>query len=196
MIRVITISRQLGSGGAYIGTQVAQRLGMQYVDKEIIHRMAAETGLPFERLEETDESDMGPLSPRRRAPDGRRDAEILEAVIKEFARQGNVVLMGRGGTCILQNRAHTLHVRIVAPLEDRIRRLMERSSVSYEVAARAIHESDKNRAAFHRHFFAHDWSDSALYHLILNTGLIPPDKAVECILEASQQIAAERSPER
>lgn len=116
--------------------------------------------------------------------------ELLRQVIREYAEIGDVMIVGRGGQVVLQENPHVLHIRVQAPLEARIRYLMERMGIDREEAEDQIHQSDKDRARYLRHFHGVDWDDPTLYHLVINTGKITVDTATHLISEAARRIAS------
>ncbi|NBD35516.1 MAG: hypothetical protein GVY30_05910 [Chloroflexi bacterium] len=115
--------------------------------------------------------------------------ELLRQVIREYADIGDVMIVGRGGQVILQENPHVLHIRVQAPLEARIRYLMERMGIDREEAEDQIHQSDKDRARYLRHFHGVDWDDPTLYHVVINTGKITVDTATHLISEAARRIS-------
>jgi cytidylate kinase len=189
-MNVVTVSRELGSGGRVIAAEVARVLDFRLIDKEMLHRAAEETHLSETRIEDLDERWPGVLEKVRWLPEGRRYRQILERVLGEYADEGGSVIVGRGGVAILGSRPDVLHVRIVAPRDARVSRLVERDAVSRESAERRIRESDENRAAFHRHFFHQDWDDPLLYDVVVNTGLQTVEDAVRLIVAAARGVGA------
>ena len=120
---VITLSRQLGSGGDEIAAAVAERLGLRLVGFELINRAAREAGAPEVALAAIDELGLLGIRPGRAAIRAYR--EKIFAVVGELAAEGKLLLVGRGGQVILAGRPGVLHVRVIAPREQRVARLAE-----------------------------------------------------------------------
>ncbi len=205
---LITIARQLGSGGGRLGQEVAERLGMTYVDREILLRAAEMADVSEEAIRDTDERRpsilermsayiigyQAPLAPEYMPPDVLfapplpHDAvrRLIEDVIRQIAAKGNVVIVGRGAQVILRGHEPSLHVYVYAPLETRVRAIAERDHVSPQVALQRAHESDRDRAGYLRSYYGVDWHDPDLYDLIINTGRIPLADAVELVVVAAR----------
>jgi len=107
---------------------------------------------------------------------------VLKSVVEEFARGGNAVLLGRGGQCILRAYPGAIHLRIVADLEDRLKRLIDEQQIDREKATRLITERDESARKFIEDFFDAEWTDPHLYHLTANTSRIPLDTVVDLVL--------------
>ena len=222
---VITISRQYGSGGDAVAERICELTGYRRFDKLVLTKAAAEAGLSDEEIIDYSEDKhkvqnlMDRLFGRSRplaevrvwkeGPDGVRIAEnlriteenalTLERLAVEMAyREGNIVIIGRGGQVILQDRPGVLHVRIEAPLETRLLRVrnepqwVDRSyGRSYEdrrAAQDLIGASDLASADYLRRFYHVDWNDPALYHLILNTGKLSVEQAARLIVATVQEL--------
>lgn len=113
--------------------------------------------------------------------DDKRFMEITSTVIRELAKGKRVVIIGRGGQCLLRDHPHALHVLLVAPLSDRVARVMEREKVNAPTAEKIVRETDKHRAAYIAKFFKAHVADPLLYHLTLNTSKMPLPRAAEII---------------
>jgi len=120
---IVTISHEMGSGGAEIGMTAATRLGYTYVDPELLLKRAQRYGLAEDRLSHL--ADSRPSWAERFDGETRRYIVALQAVLCEFAQDDAVVLMGRGGQCLLRGVPHVLRVRILAPFPLRVTRLTE-----------------------------------------------------------------------
>lgn len=184
---VITVSRQLGSGGTQIARELAERLGLQYVDRQVIFQAAAEAGTPAAALAEMDE--FGILAPLLGPKERRAFVAKIDTVVRSFAEKGDCIIVGRGSQIILRNWPDTLHLQVVAPAEVRLQRLVLRHKLDRQTALNRIEASDRNRAIFIRRSYHSDWMDSHLYDLVLNTGRISPTEAVDVILLALKKIA-------
>ena len=123
---IITISHEMGAGGPEMGQHVAERLGYQYVDHELISATAHRYGLLEEKLEHLDESKPSLLE--RFDAETRRYITAMQTALYEYAEQDRVVLMGRGGQWLLRGVAHALRVRVMAPFELRVKRLSAKLS--------------------------------------------------------------------
>jgi len=187
---IFTLSRQAGSLGTEIAQAVALRLQYEYLDKDKIEKALVERGLPMPEVEKFDE---------KKPPfwvswqiQSRRFLHVIQAVVYDFARRGNTVIVGRGGQILLRGIPGVAHLRILAPFPDRVARVMEKEKVDEKQAIRAIHRSDKDSEGFLRFFFEVDWEDPTLYDLVINTQRISTDTAVGMIaaLAESPEIAA------
>jgi cytidylate kinase len=181
---VITVSRQLGSQGVEIAKAIASRFNYQYVDKEKIGIALADRGLPRMEIEKLDEKK--PPFWDSWAIDRNKFFHHLQMIIYGFAQKNNAVIVGRGGQILLKDLPGVLQVRVIAPFEVRIRRVMEQQRVKEKQAIRLLRRSDEDSAGFIRSFFNADWEDPRLYDLVINTQKLSVDSAVMMILEAIQ----------
>jgi len=208
---VITMSRQIGSGAEEVANRVAEELAVRLFDKRLMMHVAAEVGIHeseivdyseeeydtrnfFERLFSRQRT-VASVTTRTR---GSRGAEQMSTQVLDEARaidliratmgaayeRGNVLIMGRGGQAILEDKPDVLHVRVVAPLEHRVRRLQEQENLTVPQARRLAMERDRATAEYLRTFHHIDWDDPTLYHLVVNTGKLGIRKAVEFIVAA------------
>ena len=122
----------------------------------------------------------------------RLDPESVTAffhqVVEELWRRDNVVIVGRGSQKILASRPYTLHVRFVATIQDRCKQVMAADSLTHVEAAKKILAIDKGRANYLKQHREADWTDATLYHLVINTSLIPVNQAVKIITQALRGI--------
>ncbi|HEX4002604.1 MAG TPA: cytidylate kinase-like family protein [Candidatus Acidoferrales bacterium] len=201
-VRVITVEREYGSGGAAIAEHVAQRLGWKLWDRDLtaeIARTANVDHVTAARCDERVDSLLYRLfkvyargSYERALPVGEsrmfdtdRMFATLEKVIEEVAGRGNCVIVGRGAPYILRNRPDAFHVFVYAPIDEKIRRLKSIGKSEKE-AAQLIGEIDRERAAFIRHYFNKEWPLRTLYNLMINSKF-GDEYVTEMIL---QQVAA------
>jgi CMP/dCMP kinase len=213
---VITISRQYGSEGDEIAANVCQLLGYQSFDKQLMAKVAAEVGLTdgeivdfsedqhkvrgfLDRLlgnqrqfvtqarsRGSDRYEVHALDVKQ--IDTTESIALVQAVIRAAARRGNVVIVGRGGQSVLRSEPGVLHVRIEAPLETRIRRVQLREGFTAELAGEIVAERDRAAADYLKRFYGVDWSDSLLYHLVINTGRWSIEAASRLIVDAVSQM--------
>jgi len=179
---VITVSRQLGSLGTEIAQAVAVRLNYQYVDKEKIGKALVDCGLPKIEIEKLDEKN--PPFWDSWLIDRKRFFHYIQMVVFDFAQKNNVVIVGRGGQILLKDLPGVLNVRIMSPIDVRVRRIMEKDGVDEKQAVRLLRRNDQDSAGFIRSFFNMDWEDSNLYDLVINTQKLSVDTGVNMILES------------
>ncbi len=178
----ITISRQLGGLGTEIARGVAEKLNYEYVDKEKIGKKLADFGFGEPEVEKFDEKKppfWDSLSIQRT-----NFLHSIQAAIYDFACKGQVVIVGRGGQVLLKNLPGTLHVRIFAPFDLRVKRLVETERVDEKHAVRMLRQSDHDSAGYIHSFFHADWNDASLYDLLINTERLSPATAVQLIIDS------------
>ena len=205
---VITVSRQYASGGSVIAKMVTERLGWTIIDNEFVDRVAERVGLPPEEVAQREErvaslierlaNTLAVSSPELFlatsdiSPESRQSSDdivrMTEAVIQEAADHGNVVLVGRGSQAKLDHRDDTLHARIVAPRDARIRTARKRLSVETKEAERIVDTRDNERRDYVRTHYQRDWDDAANYHIVVNSALVSYEGAVDLIVEAAGKI--------
>jgi cytidylate kinase len=103
-------------------------------------------------------------------------------VVAEIAREGRVVLVGRGAAAILGEQERTLHVQVVAPLGIRAERIAGRLNLSVEEARKKVQESDGRRSKYHKEYYGRDWADPVNYHMVINTGFLGLDGTADLIV--------------
>ncbi len=190
MRNVITVSRQMGSGGRRIAVLLAESLGWRMVDREVITSAARESGFDEAKLERVFERR---VSLEDRLTFQQRSGKYLDAVSKavhELVGQGSVVILGRGAGVIMADDPRIFRINLIAQLETRIERIAVQFGLSgkkgLEEARRRVLDTDFARSAFHTHLFGVDWNDPLNYELVLNTGELTPEQAAEIILGAFQ----------
>jgi cytidylate kinase len=205
-IRIITVEREYGSGGAVIADRLASRLGWKLWDRDLTAEIAQEASVTREAVHRCDER-VDPFLARLFSVYARGSYErtlpvtearhfnadtmvsMLHKVIEDAASKGNCVIVGRGSPYILRNRADTFHVFIYAPEDERLRRL-KNIGQSEKEARQLIEEVDRERAAFIHHYFHKDWPYRPLYNLMINSAF-GDDYVIETIL---RNIAILESP--
>jgi cytidylate kinase len=193
---VITISRQFGAGGKTLGKRLADTLGYYYADEDIIDRAVVEMSVSLngKKIFETEPSDKVkrfisklnpfgtslmelPLSDKERYIDGFKYLELLNLIIPKIAKDGNAVIVGRGGQYILHDFDDTYHLLLIAEEEDRIKFIENHYRVSKEKTIKILKRMAKRRANLYSYFGKKDYDDPKLYDLILNMSLLSIDKA-------------------
>jgi cytidylate kinase len=205
-MRAVTISREYGSGGGEIATSLAKRLGWQLIDHALVERVAREIGTSTQEAEVHDEHVQGMVSqalggllylyPAAMAStppeaflsdEAYRDA--FNRVVRAAAARGHVVIVGRASQLILADLHDVLHVRVIAPFEQRVVYVMQREGVDHHTAASRIHRKDHERASYLEREYHHHPDEAQLYDLVLNTSLLDLESAVDIICFTLQQKA-------
>ncbi len=188
---IITLSHQLGAGGAEVGMAVAQRLGYRYVDQELLQDAVRRYGLAEEKLSHLDESK--PTLFERFDAETRHYITILQTTLLEFAESDDAVLMGRGGQWLLRGIPHVIRVRIIAPFEQRVRSWIRRTAQvtgetpNQRAAADFVRRDDTEKAGRMRYLYEVDVADPTLYDLIINAEKLTQDAAIDIIVQAGRR---------
>ncbi|MCP5050033.1 MAG: BON domain-containing protein [bacterium] len=178
---VVTISRQLGSLGTEIAQLVSDEFKCTCLDKKSLEKMFESYGVPKESLERFDERKPGFWDLFK--TDKAWYLHFLKGAIYEFAHEGTGVILGRAGQILLQNLPGVLHIRVIAPQDLRVKRVMKRFDCDQKQAEKFIDHSDHERAGFHKFFFDENWEDLNLYDLIINTGSFSTKTAAQWITD-------------
>ena len=193
--KIITISREFGSGGRSIGREVAQRLGIPFYDKELVEQVALESGFAPQFIEEHAEhapsrSRLSYVFSHQGVPgimNGMSTADFLWSiqcnVIMQLAEKGPCVIVGRHADYILKDRTDCLDVFIHADTDfksDRIVRLYGESEKSPEVR---LNEKDKRRKVNYQHYTGRTWGQASNYDICLNSGELGIDTCVDIIVK-------------
>ena len=208
---VITISRQYGSGGDEVAFRVCELMGYLYFDKRLMVRLATVAGLTPDDLEDFSENNnkvRGFLDrlfnwqvPRAVAHTGTwievsssakkeeefeeaRTVAFIQGTIQAAYKQGNMVIVGRGGQAILKDMPDVLHVRIESPLEARHRHVHEQQKVNLAYAQEMVATHDRTAANYLKHFYDINWADPKHYDLVINTGKLGIEAAAQLIIKA------------
>jgi CMP/dCMP kinase len=172
--RVLTLSRQLGAADRGFAPTLGDRLGLNVYDRELLEQEAIRLGVAVKELEQVDERSSGIFRRLRPGSLDQRYFDALQQRMKELAERGNVLLVGRGGSGFLRDRPEAFHIRLVAALSVRVRRVMEHRWVREELARQLIAQSDAERRGFYEGYFGADWSSPLEYHLTVNSGRLGP----------------------
>jgi cytidylate kinase len=182
---IITISRQIGAGETTIAPAVAERLGWECIDKQILDREVEETGITLPYVVHYDERVPGRIESWRHPEEPQKYFYALKRIMEDYAAKGNVVLVGRGANFFLKD-ADALHFRLIADMPFRIRRVMEVRWVNEGPAREIIAQNDRDRAEFIHHYFKANWDDPVHYHAILNTSKLGLQTVIERIVAVAR----------
>lgn len=194
--RIITISREFGSGGRVIGEAVAKELGYTFYDKELICEIAKKSKLSEEfvekRLESAPTKSIFSYAFVKRGWDGLSKEDYLfdvqKRLVEEIAEKENCVIVGRCANDILRDREDVLSVFICAAQEDKIRRIMERYEVSEKQAVRMQKDTDKKRSTNYNYYTDGVWGMATAYDLTLNSSVLGYDGCVKLISELAKHL--------
>jgi cytidylate kinase len=222
---VITVSRQFGSGGDEIVEKVCKTTGYYLFDKQLLAKAAFEAGLSDQEIVDYSEDNYRvknfldrlfgrsrPVAQVRVWKEGRDGVRTMEEMnlseenalslvrnaIETSYKMGNIVIVGRGGQMILKDHPDVLHVRIEAPLEERLLRVRSNPafasrsfSDSFEArqaAQNLIEVNDIASADYLKRFYGVDWSDPMLYHMVINTCKLSIEQSARLIIDAAQRL--------
>ena len=200
---IVTVSAAYGALGSEVGPRLAERLGVPFLDRAIPSEVAQRLAIPLDDASARDESIGGLLSrmAMRLAPMGQafgatttiQDAvdeetfrRTTEAIIREHAATGEVVVLGRAGALVLRDDPRAFHVRLDGPRDRRVEQAMRLSGSDRAAIERALNETDRAREAYVRHFYRADARDPALYHLTIDSTALSRDVVVDLIVLAAE----------
>ena len=188
---IITIAREYGSGGRYIGRLVAEKLGLKFYDKEFIQKLAQKTGLSEEYIENSEQ--------KREALDnlnngyyaGMNNADELyvhEAnLIKEIARKESCVIIGRCADFVLRDRKDVTKLFIYNDMESKIKRATKYYGLDKQKAEKEIAKINKLRANHYKYYTEKEWNDHSNYDLCINSDALGVEKSAELICDFVKQ---------
>src|SRR5262245_15269065 len=191
---IVTIAHETGSGGSEIGIELAKRLGFRYVDRDMLSEAARRYGVGEDKLTELDEKK--PSLIERFDVETRQYYTVLQSAILDAAEQENVVINSRGGQLLLRGISHVLRVRVIAPFELRVKRVMKKmtgqaqESVDLRTTAEMVRRSDHEKHGWIRYLYDVEWGDPKLYDVVLNTEKLSIDAGVEAIAELARTLVA------
>lgn len=197
--KVITISRQFGSGGRTIGKAVAERLGIPYYDKELVDAVAKESGFSHEFIEEIGEYATVTSSflfniAVSSHPMGLIDTMSVSDklyvcqtnVIRDLADKGPCVIVGRCADFILKDRPDCLHVFIHADNAHRAARIRERYGETKQTMEKRLQEKDSKRKVYYKHYTNRNWGEAGNYDVCLDSGTLGVDKCVDIVCDIAE----------
>lgn len=202
---LITISRMYGSGGSEVAKHVADALGWQLLDNEIIDAVAEQLGISPAEVAEREErvpslvqrlaatlamsapeilpSPVSPTLP----PNEEQLIEVTERIITEAAARGHTVVVGRGAQAVLAARPDAFHVFCYAPRPALIAYTRQRFGVSEREAAHLVDTNNRHREQYVRKYWKRSWSSAENYHLCLNTQWLGIDGAAAIVIRMAQE---------
>ena len=194
-IRIITISRQFGSGGHTVGQLIAEKLGLPLYDNELVTKIAEKSGFDVSFVKENSEKVftamgmsyyMGFQNPAAYTPLSLYDQLYIAQhnIIRELAEKEECVIIGRCADYILEDRDDTLRTFIYADNDYRAKRIIESYGDTGVKVEKRIKDKDNGRSAYYRHYTNREWGDPANYHMCLNSGFIGIEQCADLIVQA------------
>ena len=179
--RIITISREFGSGGRTIGKLVAEKLDIPCYDSQLIHQIALESG--FDENYIKDAGEYAPGGFLSSALSSRSFGPTNEEIITELAEKGSCVIVGRCAYYILRDKADCLKVFIHADMEFRAKRIVDVYGEREDSPEQRLKDKDKRRAAYHRFYTNMKWGHAQNYHITLDSGVLGIERCASIIRE-------------
>lgn len=193
--RIITVSRQFGSGGRTIAKKIASELGITYYDKEIVNRIAKETGFSEEYISEAGEyafsrrSFLFSLAVTNSYTHNPGELSIPDKIyimqnniINDLAEKEPCVIVGRCADYILREREDCLHTFFYADKDFRIQHVIENYGETEVPTEKRLKEKDDKRKVYYRHYTGREWGDVRNYHVSMNSGVIGLDACAEAVV--------------
>ena len=182
---VITVSREYGSGGRYVGRLIADKLGIKLYDKDFVIKLAEETGFSEEYIEQNEQK-RDPLEILNNGYySGLNKSDELfikeSDLIKEVADKESCVIIGRCADFILKDRKNVLRVFISSDMDDKIQRATEYYNIDLKDAEKEINKINKLRANHYKYYTGKNWQDSSNYDICINSDLFGVEKTADMI---------------
>lgn len=197
--RIITISREYGSGGRIIGQKLAEKLGVPCYDKEIMARIAEESGFSREMMEEAEKkaknsflySLMSAMGTGEAGPESLSLNERFFLAqfdtIRKIAEEGSCVIVGRCADYILRGMPEATNVFIYAEEADKIRRAVEEYGVPEDSVKKMMKDTDKARANYYAYHTGRKWGEHVNYHLAMDSGYLEIEDIVDLIIKYTEK---------
>lgn len=197
---VITISRQFGAGGKTLGRMISEKLGYNLVDNELIQMVAAQAKVSSNWVESVEKEAGGKflnfisglvpkslvdgvLDEKRGYIDEEIYVDLLHDIINRLANEGNVIIIGRGGQYILQDREDTFHLLLIGDKADRVKFMETHYDLSQKQATQVVEMDDKRRSNLYRKFGKKDYEKPDHYHLVINMSRVSLLSACRMVCE-------------
>lgn len=184
---VITVSREYGSGGRYIGRLIADKLGIKLYDKYFITKVSQETGLSEEYVESTEQKRDTLATLNNGYYFGLNNADELfikeSELIKKLASEESCVIIGRCADFILKDKENVIKVFVYSNMNDKIKRATEIYGLDKEKAEKEIKQIDKLRANHYKHYTEQEWSNHSNYDICINSDTLGVEKSAELICD-------------
>lgn len=182
---IVAIARERGAMGETIAEALAKKLGYRFLNKRLAEERLEALGMPEKRIVAYDEKKPGFFATFTSAMDDY--IRCLKYIIYDEAEKGNCVFLGRGSQYLFQGIPGAVTVRLVAPFDVRVKRIMDHYGLDQKLATREVRRIDSNREQFNEHFFETSWKNPSCYDLVVNTKGITPDSVVAIIIKLLEE---------
>lgn len=196
---VITIGREFGSGGKYIGERLAEELNLKLYDKELLAKVAEESGMDLETLEEMDEKQeqsfwysfamsfyaQDSIETQTEIPSNEKLFIEQAKIIEDLAEKEDCIIIGRCSNVILRNKPNVINIFVYSSeLDFKVQRKMKYGNFETELdVIKAIERVDKERENYYNYFTKENWGDRRFYDLMIDTSKVGVEKAITLIKE-------------
>ncbi len=193
--RIITVSRQFGSGGRTIAKKIASELGIAYYDKELVKKIAGETGFSEDYINEAGEyafsrrSFLFSLAVTNSYAHNPGELSIPDKIyimqnniISDLAEKEDCVIVGRCADYILREREDCLHTFFFADMDFRIQHIIDNYGETEVPVEKRLKEKDDKRKVYYRHYTGREWGDVKNYHVSMNTGVVGLDACADAVV--------------
>ncbi|MBE6992477.1 MAG: cytidylate kinase-like family protein [Ruminococcaceae bacterium] len=193
---IITIGRQYGSGGKEIGEKLAQKLGFAFYDNELLTIAAQKSGLSQSALSEFDETPtssfiynmyVNSMSGIDVVPMNQQLAFAQFDAIKEVAKAGDCVIVGRCADYVLRERKDCIHIFIHSDMEHRKKRIVENYNIPEQLSEKTALKQDKKRAAYYNYYSHKKWGEAASYDFTIDSSMLGIDGSVEVLAKITEE---------
>lgn len=194
--KVITISREFGSGGRVIGRRLAEKLNVTYYDKELLDKIAEESGFSREMIEGAEKKaknsflyslasamGTGEAGPESLSLNERFFLAQFDTIRKLAEEEDSCVIVGRCADYILRDLPYATNVFIYAEESDKIRRAVEEYGVPEENVKKLMKDTDKARSNYYAYHTGHKWGDPINYHICIDSGYLETEDIVDLIID-------------
>ena len=201
---VITISKEYAAESEVFAEKLADKLGYSVLDKQLVVQAAKQLNISETEasiLRRGGESRLLKILDKYTAKtiqkvvnrdygrlDDKNYFEVTKKLVLNAAEQGNVIIVGWGGQCLLADRPDAIHVRIVKNLEERIAILKQKFNLDDRGARELIEREEKESAKYIEYYFNRSWTDAHLYHVILNLSKLSFEQAVDIVVSLVQDL--------
>jgi cytidylate kinase len=191
-VNVLTISRQYGAGGTELARMLAGRFGFRVIDNELLTMAAEQGGMDLAKIERVYEQRPSFQDLRVYKERSEKYVTAVNEVLERLARDGQVIIVGRGANLALLHHPNVFNLRVVADFGARVERVMAREKLSETDARRLITDSDYAREAYYRYLYSVMPDDPLVYDMILNTSRVTLEEAAAMVAAAFEAVRAAR----